>query len=127
MISDIEGPITSIEVELVTSDAPILNVLYYQINNIIEGEPTHDQKREEVIKWMISRCDSNKDFHGVDINEIASRCTTLNAYDVFFEICALFKMEWNDTCYFIDYKQIEPKFVRYNRIKLILDKLTSIS
>ena len=119
------APISETEIKLVTSNAPIMNVLYKQINNTIEGDSFFDDIRRKLLKWIIFECVMNKDFHCVNIIDLANKCISFRVYMVFYEICALFQIKYNGIFYYINYKDERNGFISSNRAKIIFEEIKS--
>ena len=119
------APISETEIKLVTANAPIMNVLYRQINNTIEGDSFFDDIRRKLLKWIIFECVMNKDFHCVNIIDLANKCISFRVYMVFYEICALFQIKYNGIFYYINYKDERNGFISSNRAKIIFEEIKS--
>lgn len=124
-ISIASGPISELEIKLVTSNVPIVNILYNQINNAIEGDSLLDDIRRRLLKWIIFECVMNKDFHCVNIRDLANKCIKFRVYILFYEICALFQIRYNGTFYYIHYKDERDTFISSNRTKMIFEDIKS--
>ena len=66
-----------------------------------------------------------KNFHCVNIIDLANKCISFHVYMVFYEICALFQIKYNGIFYYINYKDERNGFISSNRAKIIFEEIKS--